>query len=183
MIPYIIVLATIVSLVGLCYVGNRATIELKIEQFKQYKYNERHHIIDLYPADSSMLVYKAINFMDSTPMETTQDELENEEMTFEDRIVLLNRGKITEAIHGKKFVNIVYDDNLHGIISRKFIPYDITYNEDNEVIYTVLEPEEIPAKPKEFKDTDLINISITDEYFEPFMYISVKSKWNLPRDW
>jgi hypothetical protein len=92
-----------------------------------------------------------------------------------------------KAIHEKKVVEIAFDSNEKGIVTRKCIPFDYgpsrKYNDksDRYHFYDLNSPEgkhNLSILPRQ-----LLKITLLDESFEPSTYVTWKPRWIVPRDW
>ncbi|MFZ1288513.1 MAG: hypothetical protein WAR79_00360 [Melioribacteraceae bacterium] len=92
-----------------------------------------------------------------------------------------------EAIHNKKLISIKMNSKEKGIIQRICVPFDFGPGKrykDGINRFHVLDLDSPDGKHNlGILPTQLIDLEILDESFEPGDYVTWKTNWIVPRDW
>ncbi|CAM1334311.1 hypothetical protein [Tenacibaculum aestuariivivum] len=99
----------------------------------------------------------------------------------------MNRDIFVKSINDRLVVRVTYVTNNKRVLTRKCIPFDIgpsTKFKDKSIRYHFLDlngpkgAHNLPLLPGR-----VLNIELTDLYFEPSKYIKWKPNWFLKRNW
>lgn len=102
---------------------------------------------------------------------------------------MTNYEKFLQAIKEKKIVKVAIDSNEKWVIERYCIPFDfwpsrrknLKSNPERFHFYDLNSPEKkhnLSILPEQ-----LLNIEITNDYFDPGDYIKWEPNWFIERDW
>jgi len=97
------------------------------------------------------------------------------------------RDDFVSAIHQKKLVAVTAKTDEKGIIERKCVPFDYGpgYRPRDGVDYYHLRDVDSPDGPHNLTllPSQLLDLKILDETFDPKEYVHGRTGWHVSRDW